>query len=77
MQATVRNFDAASGHGSVLLDTGLELRFPAQALDGSGVRLLRLGQRVRVRLDASGRHVAALTLATFQLDATDESGPAA
>ncbi len=77
MQATVRSFDAASGTGSVLLDSGVELRFPAQALTGSGLRLLRLGQRVRVRLDASGRHIAALTLATFRLEATDESGPAA
>lgn len=77
MQATVRSFDAASGTGSVLLDTGVELRFLGQALTGSGLRLLRIGQRVRVRLDASGGHVAGLTLATFPLDATDDPGPAA
>ena len=48
MQGTVATFDAATRSGSLLLDDGTELRFPAAAFDASGLRLLRLGQRVRI-----------------------------
>ncbi len=65
MQATVRSYDPATGSGTVLLDTGVQLPFTATALDRSGLRLVRLGQRVQVRLDAEDRTVEALTLATF------------
>ncbi|MGH3331620.1 MAG: hypothetical protein ACRDPJ_10010 [Nocardioidaceae bacterium] len=56
MQATVSSFDPETLEGSVLLDDGVELPFGADALDGSGLRLLRPGQRVR--LDASGEGAA-------------------
>ncbi len=77
MQATVRSFDPASHSGSVLLDSGIELPFPATALAGSELRLLRLGQRVRVRVDADGRSIRALTIATFPLGGPDDGGPIA
>lgn len=54
MQATVSRFDADTGDGAVLLDDGRELPFPGTALDGSGLRLLRAGQRVRLELSGSG-----------------------
>jgi hypothetical protein len=66
MQATVRSYDDGTRSGSVFTDDGTVLGFGADALDGSGLRLLRRGQRVRIRCDEAG-HVAALTLATFPL----------
>lgn len=46
VQATVHSFDPATGAGAVLTDDGVRLPMPAQALVGSGLRLLRPGQRV-------------------------------
>jgi 2-phospho-L-lactate guanylyltransferase len=65
VQATVRTFDPASHSGTVLLDDGVELPYGAQAFDGARLWSLRIGQRVRVRLDESGLAVSALTLSTF------------
>jgi len=64
MQATVRSFDPRSRSGDVLLDDGRVLSFPAAAFDASGLRLLRLGQRVRLRLDAFGA-ITFVTIATL------------
>ncbi len=67
MQATVSAFDAASSSGSVLLDDGVELDFDATALAGSGLRLLRAGQRVRLETsgEGAGRKVLALQILTL------------
>ncbi|MFY1633368.1 cold-shock protein [Solwaraspora sp. WMMB335] len=64
MQGTVATYDSATRSGTVLLDDGAELAFPAAAFDASGLRLLRLGQRVRIEHDESG-HVKRITLPTF------------
>jgi hypothetical protein len=64
MQATVRHFDPVTRNGDVLLDDGNVMTFGAAAFDPSGLRLLRIGQRVRLRLDAAGA-VAFLTITTF------------
>ncbi|HTT50938.1 MAG TPA: hypothetical protein VMH35_06045 [Streptosporangiaceae bacterium] len=66
VQATVRSYDGGTRSGSVFTDDGTVLSFGAGALDGSGLRLLRRGQRVRIRCDQDG-HIAALTLASFPL----------
>jgi cold shock CspA family protein len=66
MQATVRDFDPASGAGSVFLDNGTVCQFGPGVFAASGLRLLRRGQRVGVRLGPAG-DIAALTLATFPL----------
>jgi len=65
MQATVREFDAADGSGSVFLDDGTVCRFGPGVFAASGLRLLRRGQRVAVR-GPSGA-ITALTLATLPL----------
>ncbi|MGN6576609.1 MAG: hypothetical protein ACTHKG_13065 [Nocardioides sp.] len=67
MQATVSRYDESSHDGDVLLDDGLELPFSAAALQGTGLRLLRPGQRVRVTVAGEGaeRHVAALQILTL------------
>ncbi len=54
MQGTVATFDPESQSGTLLLDDGTELAFPAEAFRASGLRLLRLGQRVTVRADPAG-----------------------
>jgi len=64
VQATVRSFDPRTRSGDLLLDDGSELGFAAAAFDASGLRLLRLGQRVRVETDGSGR-VLRLTIPTL------------
>lgn len=53
-QGSVHTFDPSTGAGSVLLDTGEELAFPAEAFAASGLRLLRSGQRVSLDRDAAG-----------------------
>ena len=67
MQATVSRFDDATGGGAVLLDDGVELPFAADALTGSGLRLLRPGQRVRISTagEAADRHVEQLQIITL------------
>ena len=53
VQATVRSFAPATRSGTVVLDDGIELPFDAAAFDAGGVRLLRVGQRVRLRVQPS------------------------
>ena len=73
MQATVSRFDAATRSGTVLLDDGVELPYDSDAFDAAGIRLLRLGQRVRIEVapdadtddGSSGRRVVFLTIATL------------
>ncbi|MEV1287267.1 cold-shock protein [Micromonospora sp. NPDC049679] len=64
MQGTVATFDAQTRSGTLLLDDGAEVPFPTAAFDASGLRLLRLGQRVRIERDESGE-VRRVTLPTF------------
>ncbi|MET7392478.1 cold-shock protein [Dactylosporangium sp. NPDC005572] len=54
MQGTVATFDETTRTGTVLLDDGAEVTFPAAAFDASGLRHLRLGQRVRLDHDDVG-----------------------
>ncbi|MBD0739519.1 hypothetical protein [Streptomyces sp. CBMA29] len=67
MQATAFTYDPETRGGSVLLDDGTPLPFDAAAFDAGGLRLLRPGQRVRIRTDGDGptRHVVFITLQTF------------
>jgi hypothetical protein len=72
-QATVRSYDAGTRSGSVFTDDGAVLSFGAGALDGSGLRLLRPGQRIQFRADGDPPRITALTLATFPLPAEGSS----
>jgi len=64
MQGTVAGFDPATGAASVLLDNGTPVDVPPPAFAASGLRLLRLGQRVRLATDAE-RRVVAVALVTM------------
>lgn len=54
MQGTVATYDPQSRSGTLLLDDGTEVKFGTAAFDASGLRLLRLGQRLRVEYDGAG-----------------------
>jgi 2-phospho-L-lactate guanylyltransferase len=54
MQGTVSEFDPESRSGVVLLDDGSQVRFSAEAFAAGGLRLLRLGQRLRLERDNGG-----------------------
>jgi cold shock CspA family protein len=54
MQGTVATFDAQTHTGTLLLDDGSELSFPAEAFLASGLRLLRSGQRVSISAGPDG-----------------------
>ncbi|MDQ3734436.1 MAG: hypothetical protein M3400_10635 [Actinomycetota bacterium] len=62
-QATVAEFDPNTGAGAVLHDSGRREEFPGAAFQAGGLRLLRLGQRVRVEYD--GGQVSRVTLITL------------
>ena len=55
MQGTVATFDEPTGAGSVVLDDGTTVEFPASAFAASGLRMLRPGQRVGLVQAATGR----------------------
>jgi len=54
MQGTIATFDPDTRAGTLLLDDGTELVFDADAFQRSGLRLLRLGQRVAVETEVTG-----------------------
>jgi cold shock CspA family protein len=64
VQATVYRYEPESGSGSVLTDQGVVLPFQLQALQRSGLRHLRPGQRLTVELGADGE-ITGLTLGTI------------
>lgn len=65
VQATVATFSPETNSGTVLLDTGAEMSFDATAFARSGLRMLRLGQRVAMRV--VGGQVVAITHVAFPL----------
>ncbi|GIF18636.1 2-phospho-L-lactate guanylyltransferase [Actinoplanes tereljensis] len=54
MQGTIATFDPDSRSGTLLLDNGSELAFDSVAFGRSGLRLLRLGQRVDIETEPAG-----------------------
>ncbi|WP_370363547.1 hypothetical protein [Catenulispora sp. GP43] len=64
-QGTARVFDPTTRTGTVLLDDGTEVAYDAAAFDAGGLRLLRIGQRVKMSVE-DGR-VTAVTLVTLAL----------
>ncbi|MFI7587793.1 hypothetical protein ACIB24_12025 [Spongisporangium articulatum] len=64
MQATVHRFDEASGSGAVITDAGLVLPFDLGTFLRSGLRRLRVGQRLAVELSPAGDAVDEMWLET-------------
>lgn len=63
-QGTVTGFDPASRSGRMVTDDGAEIFFDPDAFDAGGLRLLRVGQRVKAQVSTDGR-VRRITLLTL------------
>lgn len=58
-QGTIKAYDQATRSGSLLMEDHTEVAIDPTSLEGAGIRLLRLGQRVKFDLtDEDGRKVA-------------------
>jgi cold shock CspA family protein len=58
-QGTIKDFEGDERVGSLLMDDRTEVAIDAASVEGSGLRSLRIGQRVRFDLvDEAGRKVA-------------------
>jgi 2-phospho-L-lactate/phosphoenolpyruvate guanylyltransferase len=64
MQGTVSAFDPDTRSGELLLDDGTPVKFGTDAFDLSGLRLLRVGQRLRIERGLDGG-VEKIALVTF------------
>ena len=61
-QGTIRDFDERERTGSLLMDDRTEVSIDATSVEGSGLRGLRIGQRVRFDLVEEGGRKVARTL---------------
>lgn len=58
-QGTIKDYAPDSRSGTLLLDDETLVHYDAASLEGSGIRFLRIGQRVKFELaEESGRKVA-------------------
>jgi len=66
-QGTIKDYDDAARAGSLLQDDRTEILIDQDSTEGSGIRTLRIGQRVAFDVaDDAGRQVArGLRLVTF------------
>jgi cold shock CspA family protein len=66
-QGTIKDWDEETRTGSLLMEDRTEVGIDATSIEGSNIRTLRLGQRVRFDLtQADGGPIArTLTLVTF------------
>lgn len=66
-QGTIRDYDETTHAGSLVTDDRTEIRIDDRSLGDEAIRMLRIGQRVRFRVeDAEGGPVARdLRLVTF------------
>lgn len=62
VQGTIRDFDEQERTGSLLMDDRTEVAIDATSVEGSGLRGLRIGQRVRFDLVEEGGRKVARTL---------------
>jgi cold shock CspA family protein len=61
-QGTIKEFDIDERTGSLLMEDRTEVRIDATSVEGSGIRTLRIGQRVKFDLIEEGGHKLARTL---------------
>lgn len=66
-QGTIRSFDPATRTGALLDDDLVELPFSGRAMQASGLRELRIGQRVRFTVtgDADQREIVTLNIVSL------------
>ena len=61
-QGTIKDFDIELRTGSLLMEDRTEVGIDATSVEGSGIRMLRIGQRVKFDLIEEGGHKLARTL---------------
>ena len=61
-QGTVKHFDEQERTGSLVMEDHTEVGIDATSVEGSGLRTLRIGQRVRFDLVEESGHKVARTL---------------
>jgi cold shock CspA family protein len=66
-QGTIKTYDVQSRDGVLLTDDEKEILIDATSVEGSGIRYLRIGQRVKFEVaDEGGKQLArSLRLVTF------------
>lgn len=66
-QGTIKDYDRENRTGTLLLDDASEVSIDATSMEGSGIRYLRIGQRVKFNLvEESGTKLArTLRIVTF------------
>jgi cold shock CspA family protein len=58
-QGTIRHYDDEARSGDLLMDDRTEVHIDPTSVEGSGLRYLRIGQRVKFEVaDEGGRKVA-------------------
>jgi len=67
-QGTVKEFDDGERTGSLLMEDRSEVAIDATSVEGSGLRTLRIGQRVRFDLIEEGGRKIARTLRIVTVD---------
>jgi 2-phospho-L-lactate/phosphoenolpyruvate guanylyltransferase len=67
-QGTIKDFDEETRAGVLLMDDHGEVRIDATSLEGSDIRMLRLGQRVKFDLaeEAGSKVARSLKIVTFE-----------
>jgi cold shock CspA family protein len=61
-QGTIKDFDPEERTGSLLMEDRTEVAIDATSVEGSGIRTLRIGQRVKFDLIEEGGRKLARTL---------------
>lgn len=67
-QGTIKEFDGESRTGVLLQEDRTEVGIDATSIEGSGVRLLRIGQRVKFDVVEEGGSKLARTLRIVTFD---------
>ena len=67
-QGTIKEFDDQTRAGSLLMEDRTEVRIDATSIEGAGIRLLRIGQRVKFDVVEEGGVKMARTLRLVTFD---------
>ena len=67
-QGTIKDFDEETRSGVLVTEDRSEVRIDATSLEGAGIRMLRLGQRVKFDLveEAGAKIARSLRIVTFE-----------
>jgi len=67
-QGTIKHYDPESRSGVLLQDDRTEVSIDVSSMEGSGLRYLRIGQRVKYELADEGGKKVARTLRHITID---------